>query len=79
MIGLSLIQPIHGYAQQIVLLAIKTTQGSESSFVMDISNYARAQLIHGLFAGFMSGVMFAVALVKWIEQRRSHPLPRLGS
>jgi hypothetical protein len=75
MIGLSLIQPIFGYAQRVVLIAIQTAQGSESNFVMDISNYARAELIHGLFAGFMSGAMFALALVKWIEQRPSRPRP----
>ena len=75
MIGLSLIQPIYGYAHQVVLTMMKTLQGSENSFVMDISNYARAELIQGLFTGFMSGAMFALALVKWIEQQSSRPRP----
>ncbi len=50
---------------------MSTPQGNEGVFVMDISNYARGQLAHGLFAGFMSGVMFAVAIVKWFDERRS--------
>jgi len=71
LIGLALIQPINAYTHQVGMSMMSTPQGNEGVFVMDISNYARAQLVHGLFAGFTSGVMFAVAIVKWFDERRS--------
>ena len=71
LLAIAWIQPIYGYAQQIGLGLITTTEGNQGMFIMDISNLARSQLIHGLFAGFMSGTMFAIALVKWIDQRKS--------
>ncbi len=71
LLAISLIQPIYGYAPQIGLGLVSSSEGNQGLFIMDISSYVRAQLIHGLFAGFMSGVMFAIAFVKWIDQRKS--------
>jgi len=73
LLGLALLKPIVAYAPRVALEFVATPEGGEGVFMMDISSYARSQLVQGLFAGFMSGVMFAVAFVKWLDEKR----PRL--